>query len=111
VKWLSSFLAILVLFLSVQPVCAASAARPQVDACCADDCSEDEGGDTHEKEDCKTCNPFQSCACCAGGVVMPQVSFSLRPMVPMVSAPRWGQPAPSASEASLSDFWQPPKRA
>ena len=110
VKWLASFLAILVLLLSVQPVCAVSTERAQVDACCADDvCEEESDGGTSDEGDCKGCNPFQSCSCCTMGVIVPVQSFALQAMATASLHREWSQHVPGFPAAVYGDFWQPPK--
>jgi len=113
VKALASFLAILVLFLSVQPVCSApaSAGTALVDACCSSVACEDEGsepGDT-EDDDCHNCNPFESTACCAVGMIVPQQTFALRTLLQPYPARVWNIAPPQFPAAVYGDFWQPPK--
>ena len=110
-KWLSTILAIFVLFLSVQPMCAASISTVQVDACCADDDCKEESSDTPKEKDCKGCNPFQSCACCAMGVVVPLQGFTPHAIMLSHTSRVWSQHLPHFPAAVYGDFWQPPKIA
>ncbi len=110
-KWLASFLAIIVLFLSVQPVCAASASPAQVDACCADDACEEQRSDIPKEKDCKGCNPFQSCACCAVAVIVPFLGFTPLAIVNFPASYEWSSHLPHFPSAVYGDFWQPPKLA
>lgn len=113
-RLLSTLLAILVLFLSVQPVCGALKTAP--DACCEAACSEaaapDEAdGGGHEEDDCTVCNPFQACGCCAASVSVPAtVMLKQAGPVPHQSA-KWIAPSTPLFEVLLSGFWQPPRSA
>ena len=110
---ISIILAILVLFLTVQPVCGVPSSAIQADACCSAGCTEgadDEGaGKNEHKEDCSICNPFQSCACCAGYVSTPQAVYP-NAIAGIYYAPAtWDLRAAQLIEAPLDGFWQPPK--
>lgn len=111
VKILCVFIAILVLFLSVQPVCTD---RGTEDVCCLatvctdNDCSEER--DAHPT--CvASCNPFQSCSCCVfAAMAVPKVHFTL-PNVAAFAKPQWPEAAPPQLLAPVLSFWQPPKIA
>ncbi|MET6996768.1 hypothetical protein [Chitinophaga defluvii] len=116
-KWFSSLMAILVLFLAVQPVCAN---MPAADTCCsvaATECCKDqpaqqpvEANNHSSQEDCDSgCNPFQLCNCCAFSVLTLHPS----PFLSYIhfNIPQWGIPLIHFSEAPVSGFWQPPRIA
>ncbi|MES2704024.1 MAG: hypothetical protein V4649_15390 [Bacteroidota bacterium] len=108
-KLLCTILALIVLTLSVQPVCMATAGN---DTCCTTDvCTEEQGGqdDGADKKCVSGCNPFQLCACCAFCVVIPQAfSFTFLPDAP-APAIQWGAQVAGITEEAVPGFWQPPR--
>lgn len=111
VRFISAILAILVLVLSVQGACIAGSQTAASAVCCADHLCESEGEGVPEKEDCKTCNPFQSCSCCAMGVIVPAQEARMYELVQMSVSRQWSQRVPHFPAAVYADFWQPPKIA
>ena len=110
-KLLCTILALLVLILSVQPVCVAASAE---DTCCTNnDCTEEQDN-SNDKQDngCASgCNPFQLCGCCAFCIVIPPV-ISFLP-VSSITTPgiQWGILSGGITEEPVSGFWQPPRSA
>jgi len=112
-KWLSTLMAVLVLFLAVQPVCANI---PAIDTCCSAaeaDCGNDlpeqpVESTGHSQKDCDSgCNPFQLCNCCAFSVLTLHPS----PFLSYIhfNIPQWGTPPIHFYEAPVSGFWKPPR--
>ena len=103
----------LVLFLTVQPVCGSMTNSSQAISCCDnDDCAGDEqgqSGDSDHERTCKVCNPFQSCGCCTGSVALMQAPFlfSWRPaeQITVVHSCL----VLHLKDAPAADFWQPPR--
>lgn len=114
-RLLSIILALLVITLSVQPVCMAASAGH---SCCVNDAfattatSErhcDDG--VPEKECSSNCNPFQVCACCACCIVLPQVLAPQPPPLMVYTAPVWNcTPVPDV-DAPVYGVWQLPQLA
>lgn len=103
-------MALIVLLLSVQPVCAVRPHEPAA-ACCADDCGAAEKEERREDADCKACNPFQSCACCVAAVVTPATATLWpAPQPDLPTAAGAERPSPLLQTPG-SDFWQPPRRS
>ncbi|MBS1616201.1 MAG: hypothetical protein JST06_08815 [Bacteroidetes bacterium] len=110
-RLISAILALLVLFLTVQPVCADCLPTPQTESCCDEGCAKEQTPSKgHEPEGhCKACNPFQSCGCCPGSVVVPMVSRLLPEAVVFDPATEEGVVVMHLVEAPVTDFWQPPR--
>jgi hypothetical protein len=113
VRLLSILLSFVVLFLTVQPACGIVTVSPQTESCCGEGCAGEEGdaGDSKEKGDCKACNPFQSCGCCTGSVVLPQYAFSVASAPIVYASTEWGFVSLQLGDVPAADFWQPPRRA
>jgi hypothetical protein len=110
-KPISAILAILILFLSVQPVCIAAQPVAIEEACCANGCVEEDAGNPEHEKGCNGCNPFQSCSCCTASVIVPQAGIGIPVMIPEFAAASWEQVDVDLVETALADFWQPPRRA
>jgi hypothetical protein len=115
VRLLSIILAILVMTLSVQPVCMAAS---EGHSCCVNDAlattasaeTHDEDG-SPERECNSNCNPFQVCACCACCIVLPQVFAPQPPPVFTFIPPVWNCTPVPAVDAPVYGVWQPPQLA
>jgi len=109
VKFLCTILALMVLVLSVQPVCASLAPG---NTCCSSHLCEDEQRSGGQEEDCSSvCNPFQVCGCCAFSVVIPGTIIFIEKPVAQYATVQWGiSPVHMVEEPSIG-FWQPPKIA
>ena len=111
-RYICCLLAILVLTLSVQPVCASVLpiqAAGVADSCCRhDDCDQPE---EHHDKGCKSCNPFQLCGCCAFSVVVPQPVAFAESTVTATAVVQGLQPGTALCDAPLASCWQPPNMA
>ncbi|MGC4059267.1 MAG: hypothetical protein QM743_14290 [Chitinophagaceae bacterium] len=114
-KWICTLLALLVLTLSVQPVCAVVS---QGDNCCAvygsgdAVCDAQEDAADHRSSDCNSgCNPFQICACCALSIVAPPHPFTITSSFIGVPSPDWSPLYVRLGDAPAYGFWQPPRIA
>ncbi|MBX2905840.1 MAG: hypothetical protein KF744_07375 [Taibaiella sp.] len=107
-RLLCTLLAFLVLTLSVQPVCAAEAGR----SCCTEEscCVDEEAGSDHQQHSCSSgCNPFQVCACCPAGVVLPGIIYVVAAPLLQPVAVAWGIFSPQSPVWPAYAIWQPPK--
>lgn len=113
-RWLSVFMAIVVLLLAVQPVCGVV---PESGTCCSIELCNDAAPagtttDDHHRKECNSvCNPFQSCGCCAFSIVVPPifVFYSYE----IVTTPRiqWGIWHEGHTNAPPADCLKPPRLA
>lgn len=110
-RFISTILALLVLFLTVQPVCGSSFAS-QTEVYCEEGCADEQGqpGDDELESNCKVCNPFQQCGCCSGFTTIPQNAGFLAHTIVAYSKIQWGMAPFQLNEAPLRDFWQPPRQ-
>lgn len=107
-RFICFLLAMLVLTLSVQPVCA----TVNESTCCneAVSCSSDTEDLQHHNEDnCKGCNPFQACGCCAFAVMIPTSITLQSPTLLVHSGVYSGFASEGLPVAACADFWQPPR--
>lgn len=106
-KYLSTLLAIIILILSVQPVCSST---NSLDNCCQESTCCDDNGHRQEKQtECSSCNPFQQCGCCAFSVILtPTSSLEFSKQTNFVSNYWVVFKSPFIDEPILG-FWQPPK--
>ncbi|MFA6151600.1 MAG: hypothetical protein WC716_09790 [Chitinophagaceae bacterium] len=109
-KYLCALLALLVLTLSVQPVCASISSS---ETCCSEStCNESQQSDENnpDKKECSNaCNPFQVCGCCAFSVV-PQIppTFTIVTHTNFIPG-NWAFFTCPFIEEPVLGFWQPPK--
>jgi hypothetical protein len=107
VKFLRTLLAIIVLILSVQPVCVGT---NSFDSCCQEStCSDNDNNKQEKQSDCSSCNPFQHCGCCAFCVIYTPVSFLVFRTRINFNNNSWGILNCLSHQNPILEFWQPPK--
>lgn len=112
-KWISFFLSLSVLVLSVQPFCA----RVNPHSSCqkiydiGDKAYKDQNKDTGESSP-TICNPFQLCGCCDFSAITINFVFIIRETKCFPSIDSWPiLGSISFSEEPISGFWKPPKNS
>lgn len=111
VKYLSVLLALVVLILSIQPVCAGII---RTGSCCTENiCTEENENkerDAHSGKECANgCNPFQICGCCAFSVVPMQVPVLMNTAQAVFRVASWAGLDCRYAEAPVRGLWQPPE--